>query len=56
MVTGNPCSPSADSQQSSVGKLGVPVIPPAEDVANTTHTRKTKAKAKHQGRQQLRSK
>ena len=56
MVTGNPCTPSADSQRSSVGKLGVPVIPPAEDVANTTHTRRTKAKAKHQGRQQLRSK
>ena len=56
MTTGNPCTPSADRQWSSVGKLGVPVIPPAEDVANTTHARRTKAKAKHQGRQQLRSK
>ena len=37
-------------------KLGVPAIPPAENVANTTHARRTKAKAKHQGRQQLRSK
>ena len=37
-------------------ELGVPVIPPAEDVTNTTHARRTKAKAKHQGRQQLRSK
>ena len=34
----------------------MPVIPPAEHVANTTHARRTKAKAKHQGRQQLRSK
>ena len=37
-------------------ELGVPAIPPAENVANTTHARRTKAKAKHQGRQQLRSK
>ena len=37
-------------------KLGVPVIPPAEDEADTTYTRIAKAKAKHQRRQQLRSK
>ena len=37
-------------------KLGVPAIPPAEDEANTTYARRTKVKAKHQGRQQLRSK
>ena len=37
-------------------ELGVPAIPPAEDEANTTYARRTKAKAKHQGRQQLRSK
>ena len=36
--------------------LGVPAVPPAEDEANITYTRRTKAKAKHQGRQQLRSK
>ena len=35
--------------------LGVPAIPPAEDEANTTYARITKAKAKHQGCQQLRS-
>ena len=29
---------------------------PVEDEANTTYARRTKAKAKHQGRQQLRSK
>ena len=32
------------------------MIPPAEDEANTTYARRTKAKAKHQGRQHLRSK
>ena len=37
-------------------ELGVPVIPPAEDEANTTYARRTKAKARHQGCQQLRSK
>ena len=37
-------------------ELGVPAIPPAEDEANTTYAHRTKAKAKHQGRQQLRSK
>ena len=37
-------------------ELGVPAIPPAEDEENTTYARRTKAKAKHQGRQQLRSK
>ena len=37
-------------------ELGVPAIPPAEDEANTTYARRTKAKAKRQGRQQLRSK
>ena len=34
----------------------MPAIPPAEDEANTTYACRTKAKAKHQGRQQLRSK
>jgi len=33
----------------------VPAIPPAEDEANTTCALRTKAKAKHQGHQQLRS-
>ncbi|CAH3176278.1 unnamed protein product [Porites evermanni] len=28
-------------------ELGVPVIPPAEDEANTTYARRTRAKAKH---------
>ena len=37
-------------------ELGVPAIPPAEDKANTTYVPRIKAKAKHQGRQQLRSK
>ncbi|CAH3154922.1 unnamed protein product [Porites lobata] len=38
-------------------ELGVSAIPPAENEANTTYARRTvKAKAKHQGRQQLRSK
>ena len=37
-------------------ELRVPAIPAAEDEANTTYARRTKAKAKHQGRQQLRSK
>ena len=39
-------------------ELGVPAIPPAEDEANTTYacSTKAKAKAKHQGHQQLRSK
>ena len=37
-------------------ELGVPAIPPAEDEANTSYARRTKAKAKHQGLQQLRSK
>ena len=36
-------------------ELGVPAIPPAEDEANTTYARRIKVKAKHQGRQQLRS-
>ena len=35
-------------------ELGLPAIPPAEDEANTTNARRTKAKAKHQGRQLLR--
>ena len=37
-------------------ELGVPAIPLAEDEVNTTYARRTKAKAKHQGHQQLRSK
>ena len=37
-------------------ELGVPAIPHVEDEANTSNGRRTKAKAKHQGRQQLRSK
>ena len=37
-------------------ELGVPAIPHVEDEANTTNGRRTTAKAKHQGRQQLRSK
>ena len=37
-------------------ELGVPAIPHVEDETNTTYARRTKAKAKHQGRQQLRSK
>ena len=37
-------------------ELGVPAIPPAEDEANTTHALRTKAEAKHQGRQLLRLK
>ena len=37
-------------------EMGVPVIPPAEDEANTTYACGRKAKAKHQGCQQLRSK
>ena len=37
-------------------ELGVPVMPPAEDGANNSYARRTKAKAKHQGCQQLRSK
>jgi len=37
-------------------ELGVPAIPTAEDEANTTYACRTKAKAKHQGHQQLRSK
>ena len=38
-------------------ELGVSAIPPAENEANTTYARRTvQAKAKHQGRQQLRSK
>ena len=37
-------------------ELGVPAIPPAEDEANTTYALRTKAKAKHQGRQLLRLK
>ena len=38
-------------------ELGVSAIPPAENEANTTYARRTvKAKAKHQSRQQLRSK
>ena len=39
-----------------IRELRVPAIPAAEDEANTTYARRTKAKAKHQGRQQLRSK
>lgn len=53
MTTGYPCTPSADSQLSL--ELEVPAIPPAEDEANTTCALRTKAKAKHQGHQQLRS-
>ena len=37
-------------------ELGVPAIPHVEDETNTTYARRTNAKAKHQGRQQLRSK
>ena len=36
--------------------MGVSAISPAEDEANTTYACRTKAKAKHQGCQQLRSK
>ena len=39
-----------------IREVGVPAIPPAEDEANTTYARRTKAKVKDQGRQQLRSK
>ena len=35
-------------------ELGVPAIPPAKVEANTTYARRTKAKAKHHGHQQLR--
>ena len=51
MTTGNPCTPSADNLMKFSRELGVPAIPPAEDKANTTYARRTKAKAKHQGRQ-----
>ena len=37
-------------------ELEVPAIPPAEDEASTIYARKTKAKAKHQGCQQVMSK
>ena len=37
-------------------ELGVPAIPSAEDEANTTYAHRTKAMAKHRGRQHLRSK
>ena len=37
-------------------ELEVPAIPPAADETNTTYVSRTKAKAKHQGRQQLKSK
>ena len=37
-------------------ELGVPAIPSAEDEANTSYACRTKAMAKHQGRQQFRSK
>ena len=37
-------------------ELAVPAIPPAEDEANTTYALSAKAKAKHQGLPQLRSK
>ena len=37
-------------------ELGVTAIPPAADEANTTYALRAKAKAKHQGRQRLRSK
>ena len=37
-------------------ELGGPAIPSAEDEANTTYAHRTKAIAKHRGRQQLRSK
>ena len=37
-------------------ELAVPAIPPAVDETNTTYALRTKAKDKHQGRQQLRSK
>ena len=55
MTTGNPCTPSAVSPMKFSRELGVPAIPPAEDEANTTYARRTKAKVKHQGRPQLRS-
>ena len=35
-------------------ELGLPAIPPAEDEVNITYARRTKAKAKHHGRQQFR--
>ena len=35
-------------------ELGVPAIPPVEDEANTTYARRTNAKPKHHGHQQLR--
>ena len=44
------------SELNSPTKLGVPVLPPAEDGANNSYARRTKAKAKLQGCQQLRSK
>ena len=44
------------SELNSPTKLGVPVLPPAEDGANNSYARRTKAKAKHRGCQQLRSK
>ena len=37
-------------------ELGGPAIPSAEDEANTTYAHRTKAIAKHRGRQHLRSK
>ena len=37
-------------------QLEVPAIPPEENEASTTYARKLKDKARHQGRQQLRSK
>ena len=37
-------------------ELGVPAIPSAEDEANTTYAHRTKAMAKHRGRQHLRAK
>ena len=44
------------SELNSPTKLGVPVLPPAEDGAKNSYARRTKAKAKHRGCQQLRSK
>ena len=56
MTTGNPCTLSAGQSMKLSREQGVPTIPHAEDETNTSYARRTKTKAKHQGRQQLRSK
>ena len=55
ITTGNPCTLSADSQWRSVGNWECLQYHLQRKRANTTHVRRTKAKAKHQGRQQLKS-